>query len=302
MSSSETAHVMAGRREIFAFDKLVVGYCLLMVVVLLAIGRPLGEYADELLFYSSMAAAAALVISFVPQEKSRFLMLIRLLYPGLMFTFFYRETGGLMFLVFDGFCDWQLTALEKSVFGVYPTVYIDRNLLNVWLNEIFSFCYVAYYPMIPVFLLAVFFRRDYEIIKNSLAAICLAFFLSYLLFFLYPIEGPRWHFALQYVHPVEGPVFRQIAEFFIDSAAVRGGCMPSSHFAVALVILIYSLRYYSRAGWLLLPVVIGLGIGTVWGRFHYASDVVVGGLVGLVSVLLVGKLDPRYPRRVAKAR
>ena len=63
--------------------------------------------------------------------------------------------------------------------------------------------------------------------------------------------------------------------------------MPSTHFAVALVILIYVYRSYRRAGWLLLLLVIGLGIGTVWGRFHYVSDVVVGGIIGMISVLLV---------------
>ena len=83
-----------------------------------------------------------------------------------------------MFLLFDGFYDWQLTAFEKSIFGVYPTLYIDQHLLNVWLNEIFSFCYSFYYLMIPAFLLSTFIRKDYEIFKSFLAASSLAFFSS----------------------------------------------------------------------------------------------------------------------------
>ena len=35
--------------------------------------------------------------------------------------------------------------------------------------------------------------------------------------------------------------------------------------------------------------VIGLGMGTVWGRYHYASDVIAGGLIGLVMTFLVWK-------------
>ncbi len=204
MDTGENAR--AARFEMYCFDRVVLGYCLLMVVLLLAIGRPLGEYLNELIFYASMAAIAALIIRFVPQERNRFFRFIRLLYPGLMFTFFYRATSGTMFLLFDRFYDWQLTAFEKAIFGVYPTIYIDLYLLKVWLNEILSFSYVSYYFMIPVFLLTLFFRRDYEVIKNFLAAACMTFFLSYLLFFLYPIEGPRWHFAAEYINAVEGPI------------------------------------------------------------------------------------------------
>lgn len=274
---------------LYPFDKLVIGYCLLMVILLVAFGRPIGDYYDELLFYVSMAAIAALLIRYVDENGSLLNRFLRLLYPALMFTFFYRETGGTMFLLFDGFYDWQLTAFEKGLLGVYPTVFIDQNLLNVWVNEILSFCYSAYYLMIPVFLMALFVRRDDEIIKSILTACSLAFFSSYLLFFLYPIEGPRWYFASEYVNGIEGPLFRNLTEFIIGTGAVRGGCMPSSHFGVALVILMYAFKYYSKSGWLLLPLVIGLAAGTVWGRFHYVSDVVVGGLIGLSSVLLVWK-------------
>ena len=72
--------------------------------------------------------------------------------------------------------------------------------------------------------------------------------------------------------------------------------MPSSHFGVALVIMLYCFRFYPKAGWLLLPINVGLAIGTVWGRFHYVSDVVAGGLIGLAFVLVVWKYYPRWNR------
>ncbi|UCD64115.1 MAG: phosphatase PAP2 family protein [Candidatus Zixiibacteriota bacterium] len=288
VTAAPTARVLK-TGGLYLYDRLVIGYCLLMLALLLAIGRPIGEYIDEIVFYASAAAAAALIIRYVNEEKNIVSRFLRLFYPALLFTFFYRETGGMMFLVFDGFYDWQLTAFEKTVFGAYPTILIDRHLLNVWINELLSLCYFSYYFMIPVFLLVFFIRKEYGLIKSFMAATCLTFFVSYLLFFLYPIEGPRWHFAGQYVNGIEGPVFRRLAEFVISNAAVRGGCMPSSHFGVALVILMYTFRYRSGSGWWLLPAVVGLGLGTVWGRYHYVSDVVAGGLIGLASVLIVWK-------------
>jgi len=287
--SVSIAGTLTSSRRLYAFDKVVIGYCTLMVFLLLAIGRPMSEYSDEVVFYATMAAMAALISRYMPLDTGPYARFIRLLYPGMMFTFFYRETGGTIFLLFDGFYDGQLSAFEKSIFGVNPTLYIDRKWLNVWGNEIFSFCYSAYYFMIPVFLLTLFFKREYEIIRSFLAACCATFFASYLLFFLYPIEGPRWHFAGDYISSIDGPVFRKFTELVIDKGAVHGGCMPSSHFAVALVILMYCYKYYGRTGWVVMPLVLGLAIGTVWGRFHYVSDVIAGGIIGAISVLITWK-------------
>jgi membrane-associated phospholipid phosphatase len=203
-----------------------------------------------------------------------------------LLTFFYRAAGGTVFLFFDQFFDARLTAFERAVLGVNPTLYIDRHLLNPVLNELFSLGYFLYYPLIPVFMLAVFLRRDMDILRSSLSAVCLTFFLSYPLFFLYPIEGPRWFFADRFINTIESPVARPAVDFVIDNAAFHGGCVPSSHFAVALVILLYCRRYYRGAYRWVLPVVATMAIGTVWGRFHYVSDVVVGGIIGIVVTLL----------------
>ena len=75
-----------------------------------------------------------------------------------------------MFMLFDSFYDWQLTAFERSLFGVNPTLYIDENLLNVWLNEIISFCYFSYYFMIPVFMITLFVKKDYKILSSFLTS------------------------------------------------------------------------------------------------------------------------------------
>ena len=275
------------------FDYLVIGYCLTMSLLILAVGRPLGVYADELAFYSSMAAVAALVVRYVREPQSGWRRFIRLLYPALMFTFFYRATGGTIFLLFDRFFDFQVVSFEQSVLGFEPTILLDRRWLSPFWNELFSAAYFSYYLMIPTLLLVLYLKRRDELIRRFLTTCCFAFFISYFLFFIYPIEGPRYHFAGQYLNQIEGPFFRQLVNLAIDKGAVHGGCMPSSHVAVAIVVLAYTFKASRKAGWLLLPVVVGLAIGTVWGRFHYVTDVVVGAAIGIGSVRLI---EWRYPR------
>ena len=282
------------RIKLYPYDRLFIGYCLMMTLLILLVGRPLERYVTALLFYPSMLAVIRLVVYYARDEHSRLQSFFRVLYPAIMFTFFYTTAGDTVFLLFDGFFDWQLTTFEKIILGVNPTLYIDRHLLNVWVTEILSCCYFSYYLMLPAFLLPLFMKKDYEVIRRCLTACSLAFFISYILFFLYPVEGPRWFFAGEYLHAVEGPVFRPMVDMVIDGAAFHGGCMPSSHVAVGLVILMFAFKYYRRAGWILLPFNIGLALGTFWGRFHYVSDVVVGAAIGLFSTLFVWKYYDRW--------
>jgi len=277
------------RRELslYPFDYLVIGYCLAMIILIGIFGRPLEQYADEVTFYASMMLVALVIIRFADETQSGIQRFFRLLYPALMFTFFYRETGGSMFLLFNKFLDPQLTGFENRILGGDISIFLDKSHLTVFWNELFSACYFAYYLMIPTFLTYLFLTRRDDSTKQFLTATCITFFVSYSLFFIYPIEGPRYYFAEQYVHQIEGPFFRQLVNLVIDNGAVRGGCMPSSHVAEALVVLVYVFRTDRKAGWLLLPVMIGLAIGTVWGRFHYIFDVVVGAAIGWGSIWIV---------------
>lgn len=276
-------------KRLLLHEKIIIGYCFLMILIILFIGSPLNQYFDELKFYAMMIIFMIVIALTLNDSKGGLRRFLRLFVPAVMFLFFYTETGGLMFLLYDSFYDWQLTIFEKIIIGTNLTLFIDKYLLNVVTNEILSFCYFSYYFMIPVFMVYLYIKKDYELLKNFLAAVCLTFFISYILFFLYPIEGPRWYFANIYQNDIEGPIFRQLVNLVIHKGAVRGGCMPSSHFGVALVILIYARKFYPKIAKWLLPIVIGLGLGTVWGRFHYISDVIVGGFIGLVSVYIIWK-------------
>jgi len=279
----------------YAFDRLIVGYCIGMVLLLATLGRPLGNYVDEILFYVGCLVLANVIVRHLDESRGGIVRALRLMYPVLLFTFFYRATASTMNLLFDGFLDAQLTAFEASVFGMNPTIFLDQHLPHPALSEYFLLTYLLYYPLIPIFLIAVYRRGDLDIIRSAITAFCAIFFASYALFFLYPIEGPRWFFASVYQHDVTSPFARQAVEWVMSSAAVRGGCMPSSHFAIALSIQMYCFRCYRRAAWMILPIVLGLAVGTFWGRYHYVSDVIVGGLIGFVFTALVWKFSDKAP-------
>jgi membrane-associated phospholipid phosphatase len=56
--------------------------------------------------------------------------------------------------------------------------------------------------------------------------------------------------------------------------------------SASTIILLTALRRQRRLGYILIPLVFGIYISTVWGRFHYALDVIAGlALAGTIFVL-----------------
>ena len=277
------------KKRFYPFDIVILGYMLILSFIILLFGKPIHLYYDELLMNLGVIVLVLLVVRYLGRSDNRLILFFRLLYPAALFTLFYEQTAGLMRLFFPNFLDYQLVAFENALFGVNPIMWLDKNLINVWLTEVLSLTYFAYYPMIPVFLICMFWAKRYDVIKSAVTAICLTFFLSYFIFFMYPIEGPRYYFAAQYVNSISGPIFRPMVEFMQKMGSVHGGCLPSTHFAISLVILIFCLKYFRRAGILLIPIVAGLAMGTVYGRYHYISDLPAGAIVAISMTWLTMK-------------
>ncbi len=280
------------RHAVYPVDWIIMGYCALMTGLLLLFGRPLGEYADELLFYVGVLALVLLIVRIFGEKQSTVARFVRLLYPAIFFTAFYRMTGGMMFLLHDRFMDSRLSGFEQAILGFEPSQYIDRFLPNLWITEILMGSYFSYYLMLPALLIPLFIWKKDAMIRQSLAAISLTFFVGYMLFFLYPVEGPRWHYADQYIHAVEGPFFRQIVELVQAKGSVRGGCVPSTHVAVAIIVMVYFFKIAKPLGWVTALLNLGMALGTVWGRYHYVTDVVVGSIIAVVALWIVNRFWP----------
>jgi hypothetical protein len=208
--------------------------------------------------------------------------LVRRAYPFLLFAISYELTGSLVHLIHPGFFDYQITAMEKSILGGNPTILLQSISVPV-LNELFYAGYFSYFLIILVMGLYLYLNRKYNEFEKYVTAVATGYFISYLIFILYPVEGPRYALAGQYHMRPEGFLFVPICNFIISSGGLHGGCMPSSHVAIAVISLLTARRYARKLYPYYLVFAILLTIGTVWGRYHYASDAVAGIILGLFS-------------------
>jgi len=277
--------------RLLPFDHLVVIYSWIILILTISYARPIGNYLTLLAFHAGAIIAVFLLANFVRPDGHRLGLFFRLLYPVILMTFFYQFSGKLVGLVTTQWFDGQVVGWEKALLGAESTLWLD-NHLSTFMTEVTSAGYLSYYLLIPGLSLILFFgRRDYEI-RRFMTATCVTFFLSYLIFIFYPVEGPRYHLETLYANAVTGTFFRPVVAWIIENEAFRGGAMPSSHVAEALVVAFFAVRVYRRKAWLVIPVVITLAIGTVYGRFHYLSDVVVGGVMAVIICWLTLKLYP----------
>jgi membrane-associated phospholipid phosphatase len=80
-------------------------------------------------------------------------------------------------------------------------------------------------------------------------------------------------------------------EKIMYGVAHKGGAMPSAHSSTAVVFLVWCWRIWGwEGGAIALVVVVGMWFGAVYGRYHYMVDILVGGLLGVVALILAETL------------
>jgi len=273
------------RRRSRPLDRITCGYIIAfsMGLVLLARHQPSTKYL--LMAHAGLLFGIAWMVVHGNDRTRGVAGFLRHLYPAILYTFFYCEIAVALHWVFNGFFDAQIVAVERAILGVDLNIWLipaQHALLNEWM----MLGYFSYYFVIPTLALTLYFQRRTGELHDFLAAVTVTFVISYAGFILYPVAGPRYFLAESFGGPIPGWCFVPLVNWIIASAAIHGGCMPSSHVAVALVVLVWACRTNRRLAVVMIPFIITLFFATVWGRFHYFSDVVVGWLVGAVGLRL----------------
>ena len=273
-------------------DKATLLYMTVLSLLILAFHDNQKNWLMYVIFNLAVCASIVLIVNATNNNSNPGIKFFRHLYPLLFFIVLYEETRNLVHMIFPGWFDPLINHLELKVFDVYPTVWMQKFISSA-LNEYFMFTYSFYYLLLLILGLGLFFRKKIEELDNLTFTSAVAYYISFLGFIFFPVEGPRHALSALHNLELEGAFFTPLAQGLIKVAGIHGGAMPSSHVAVALVVLIYARRYHRFLYCILSLPILSLFVSTVYGRFHYVSDVVAGLLVGWVSILLCDKIIKR---------
>jgi membrane-associated phospholipid phosphatase len=278
--------VIAALILLFAFRvlewwMLVPAHCIAIAATWM-IGRWLGESAGG----SSGASAAGVL------KKRRLRKFFRSWYPLFLIPLTYKELSYLIPRVNPHDLDWQLEAIDIRLFGVNPTLWLER-LTYPALSEIFQIAYTSYY-ILPVVLGIVIWLRNPKAFGFYVYLIVLAFYLSYLGYISVPAIGPRFILSGQFSKPLGGLLLAEPIRRMLDHAeGITRDCFPSGHTELTMVVLYSAWLFHRPSFRWMLPVGTALIIATVYLRYHYVVDVVAGALLAL---LIMAIARPLYAR------
>jgi membrane-associated phospholipid phosphatase len=204
-------------------------------------------------------------------------------HPIALFPLLYKEVQ----LLAAHVGDWRLTDVirvaEAELFRGQPSVYLSERIPWVPVSEYLHFCYLAYLVVIPgvgAYWYTTGRRLAFRDLVLPLATVMYA---SYLFFINWPVDSP-YYLLDRLGPPLAGHTFIDLVQEVSSRGGARGGAFPSAHASGATVLWLIVWHHQRRLAIVLSPLIGGLLVSTVFGRFHYALDVVAGVTLGWLVV------------------
>ncbi len=295
MSTVVTPRIHIPGRALDIFCQL---YVLFFLVVTLVFFDRVPEWMDHSWQYLLVVVLYTIAARLADRLPNDFLVVAgRTVCITLLCNFLFKSSHSLQHVIVPGWMDTQVIAFELQFTGIESTLFFQQHM-SPWLTEIMMFAYTIYVPLLPAISLLAFWGRDRIASMDYLFNLAYAYFVCYAGFMLFPVASPLYHQKELYTIPFDGYVFTWFGEWMRHNVHYAGGSLPSPHCAAATVMLVMMWRYNRRVFWPLLPVVLVLYVSTVYGRYHYISDGIVGIIAG-VFVLLTAPALSEFMRRLS---
>ena len=222
------------------------------------------------------------------ESPPRLLRVLRDWHPIVLFPLLYKEVE----VFAAAFGDWGLTSsirvVEAALFDGQPSLYLSERWESVALSEYLHFCYLSYVVVIPG-LAGYWYATGRRVAFHELVLLLsVAMFGSYLVFILFPIDSP-YYLADRLGPPFVGHFFFDLVHEISSWGGARGGAFPSAHVSGVVVVWLVAWRHQRAVAYALAPIISGVIVATVYGRFHYALDTIAGVAVAVGVVTTLGR-------------
>lgn len=212
---------------------------------------------------------------------------------------FYAQVHNYIPLVHPTTYDHILASWDRAIFGVNPTVWIDR-FAHPLLTEYFQIWYNFFQLLLIVPAVEYYRRGSMRKFRIYASLLLFGFYFSYLCYFLMPAIGPRFEVHNFFSIDKELPGILLTGPFraFINAgnnitstmtnpyAVVNRDCMPSGHTMMSVLGILMAWRFRSRWRWLMTIGGLSIIVSTVYLRYHYVVDVMAGAILAFVVFLI----------------
>lgn len=229
----------------------------------------------------------AVLIGFIylaERSQNRFLLLVREMYPLLLFSFMFKQISTIINLFFPFWLEPHLIQWDLAIFGTHPTVWVEQ-FRNPVLMEFMAFSYWLYYLLFP-FTAFLLYRKANGQFHSFVFCLCLTLYVCYLSYLFLTARSPQTTLAAFHTPREIAGIFDLMVHKIQGQVAITGAAFPSSHVAAVWVMLIYLFRFRKSVASVVLPFILALTVSVVFMQYHYAVDAIAGvALVGLTYPL-----------------
>jgi membrane-associated phospholipid phosphatase len=242
-----------------------------------------GYLAEKLILMLLLSAAAAFSIRQIKNEHYKAAAQTSFI---LLFFGVYYELSSSFQLIFSGWQDGKLIALDEKLFGSEVSLLMQK-IVSPYLTEAMMFSYIAYLPLLVITAYAAFKKGSQKGLAEYLLLLSVVYIGCYITFLFFPVAGQMNYAGEKYSVPLNGGLFTWLGEFVRSEAHFPGGNLPSPHCAASTVMLYILFKYNRTLFYISLPVVLLLYVSTVYGRYHYIWDAVSGIVIAAFLVYAV---------------
>ena len=230
-----------------------------------------------------LTLAGSLLILNRARPKAGILRVIRDWHPLMLFPLLYKEVELLAAVIGDWRLSAAIPAWEAALFAGQPSLYLSERLAFVPLSEFLHFCYLSHLIVIPSVAAYWYVSGRRTAFGELLLMLSTVLLGSYLFFILLPVDSPYYLWP-RLGPPLSGHFFFDLVHQMSARGGARGGAFPSAHVSSAVVVSLVAWRHQRRLAYLIVPITVGVMVATVYGRFHYALDSLVGAALAIAVV------------------
>lgn len=242
-----------------------------------------GAYA-EMMLYAVLGAVGIALAIWAPRSEESWRERLRLLWYPVLINVVYARLGTTMASIGYESQDAALLAWDERCFARTPAESLIPYT-QPWLTECVSVCYLLFFPaVLALFVIALWHGpRGGVALFRGLISLYAIGFLGYS---LVPAAGP--HLAWPEMFPVwkDMGFFTRVNAALVAQGSNHVDVFPSLHSGITWFFLGYWWRTKKLVFWLCLLPACGLFLATLYLRYHYGVDVIVGIFLGSLCLRL----------------
>ena len=201
--------------------------------------------------------------------------------PAILMPMVYWQAGWLSGKINHGFQS-KLQNLDRRFVSQWMPILAQRKYR--WAMAILELAYISCYVLVPLGLLVLYLKGLERHVPEYWAVPLLATYPCYAFTAFFPTTPPR---ILEKKPDATVPgKIRTFNLWVVRSFSTELNTFPSAHVTATLGSSLVLLHFVPGIGLVFVLVSIGIGLGAVMGRYHYAADVLLAAILTLAVYVL----------------